>query len=155
MKQVSRGIKGNERTSKVKSQLEEGSRDGSFHVQQENIKSEVIHWKEIKLRTKCLTYKGCPYTQHIYFFKGNIKFKPEDNVTWREYTGIRHWSKAQGPEVNLQLSCRDLPRNCMDCNSVVWLVYLSYQFFGRWPSFGQEKTYSSHFSPWYIDLPNF
>lgn len=71
---------------------EQGSRDASFHVQQENIQSEVFHCRKIQLQTfnngkrvtsarmKGLIYKGCPYTSQIQFFKCNIKLKPEDNV---------------------------------------------------------------------------
>jgi len=88
--------------------MEEGSRDGSFHVQQEDIKSEVFHQREINLQTcntgkrvtsvriKGLIDKGCLYTSQILVFKCNIKLKPEDNVTWREYTRTRHSPKAQG-----------------------------------------------------------
>lgn len=93
MKQVSSGIQGNERTSMVKSQLKEGSRDGSFYVQQEDIKSEVFQQREINLQTfntgkretsvsiKGLIYKYCPDTGQIKFFKSSVKFKPQDKVT--------------------------------------------------------------------------
>lgn len=101
MKKVRNRIKGNERTSMVKSQLEEGSRDRSFYVQQEDIKSEVFHQREISLQDfntgkratsvgiKGLLYKDCPDTAQVKFFKSSIKSKPQDNVASREYTSTK------------------------------------------------------------------